>query len=173
MHFLRNKLKRYWKGGLASDATADTFFLLSKIFCKSSSPPLANIVPFVIFMSDFPSRFSKWSARDKFSHPYKEWRFLSPIEVEGSHNPPLSGPNILASTPPGVHPLRSSAFSLALYPVSGSDTTCNSPNPPLALIQIDLVKHWKFLLILYGDLHDYAYSINTVLTVLTLFLCYQ
>ena len=40
-------------------------------------------------------------------------------------------PSILAGTPPSVHPLRDSVFSLAHHPMSGSDTICNSSNSPL------------------------------------------
>ena len=41
-----------------------------------------------------------------------------------------------AGTPPCVHPLRCSASSLAYRPMSGSDTICNNPNPPLADIAL-------------------------------------
>ena len=74
---------------------------------------------------------------------------LSPSRTDvGSHNPPLSkpnilsrirsslqsmwdltihslsGPNVLVGTPPGVHPL-------VHRPVSDSDIICNDPSPPL------------------------------------------
>ena len=81
----------------------------------------------------------------------------SPQPMWGSHNPTPLGPNIFASThsllqrcgplihpplrpnvlvdtPPRVHLLQSSAFSLAHRPVSSFDTICNNPSSPLANI---------------------------------------
>ena len=84
----------------------------------------------------------------------------------------LSGPNILASTPPDVHPpqilsslgfsFRDSTFSLAHHPMStplrvstsslahcsmsGFDIICKSPSPPLT----DIVLFGLFLPVLFG-----------------------
>ena len=58
--------------------------------------------------------------------------FLPPIDVEPPPNPPPLGPSVLTGTPPCVYPLRGTARRLAHCPVSGSDTICNDPDPPLA-----------------------------------------
>ena len=65
-----------------------------------------------------------WAQRPRW------YSLLSPIDV-GSHNPPPFGAlaHYLVSTP-----LRGSVSSLAHRPVSGSDTICNSPSPPLVNI---------------------------------------
>ena len=47
-------------------------------------------------------------------------------------NPPPLRPSVLVSTPPRVHLPQGSASSLAHCPMSGSDTICNGPSPPLA-----------------------------------------
>ena len=48
-------------------------------------------------------------------------------------NPPPPGPNVLASTSPHVHPLSGLTLLAGTSPgVSGFDTICNSPRPPLA-----------------------------------------
>ena len=57
--------------------------------------------------------------------------FLSPIDVGLPPNPPPSGPNILAGTSPRVYPLRGTTSSLTYDPVSGSNSICNVPCPPL------------------------------------------
>ena len=49
-------------------------------------------------------------------------------------NPPPSGTSVLTGTPPRVYPLRGTTSSLAHCLMSGSDTICNSPDPPLAYI---------------------------------------
>ena len=83
--------------------------------------------------------------------------FSSPTDV-GSHNPPPlepnvlastrsllqsmwdspihppSGPNVLAGTPLCVHSFPGSASLLAHLPISGSDTICNNPSSPLAIL---------------------------------------
>ena len=45
---------------------------------------------------------------------------------------PPSGPSVLTGTPLRVYPLQGTASSLAHCPVSGSETICNGPSPPLA-----------------------------------------
>ena len=60
--------------------------------------------------------------------------FLPPIDVGLPPNPPPLGPNVLTGTPPRVNPLRGTARRLAHRPMSGSNTICNDPNPPLANI---------------------------------------
>ena len=79
--------------------------------------------------------------------------FPSPIDV-GSPNPPPSRPSVLAGTPPCVHPLRGSAFSLTHCPVSSSDTICNSSSPQLTdIVLFGLsLKVFKTRL-LGGDVH--------------------
>ena len=96
----------------------------SLMFYNGPSPPLADIVLFGLSFRVFPP-----SARERFPHPYKGCFILVPNQC-----------GILQSTP-----LRGLAFSLALVcppplvlslathrPVSGFDTICNRPNPPLA-----------------------------------------
>ena len=48
-----------------------------------------------------------------------------------SHNPSPLEPSVLASTSPHVHPLWGSTSLLAHLPMSNSDTICNNPNPPV------------------------------------------
>ncbi|KAG7024023.1 hypothetical protein SDJN02_15052, partial [Cucurbita argyrosperma subsp. argyrosperma] len=62
--------------------------------------------------------FSPEAAKKRFFEIYLEKRprwhlFPSPIDV-GRTNPPPLGPSVLAGTPPRVHPLRGSVFSLTL-----------------------------------------------------------
>ena len=69
-------------------------------------------------------------------HPFgaqcPRWHsFPSPIDV-GLPNPPPSGPSVLAGTLSCVYPFRGSASSLIHRLMSGSDTICNRPSPPLA-----------------------------------------
>ena len=93
------------------------------------------------------------SGSERFSHLYKGCIVLLPTGV-GSYNPPHLGPasslvlvslelqpnsplfgaSIVASILPHVHPLRNSASSLAHRLVYGSDTSCNSPSPPLDIV---------------------------------------
>ena len=54
--------------------------------------------------------------------------FPSSIDVKPLQSAPF-GPNVLASTPSCVHPLRGLASSLTHYPVFGSDSICNNPCP--------------------------------------------
>ena len=85
----------------------------------------------------------------------KNASFPSPTDV-GSHNPspfraqhprwhssllqsmwdppihPPSGPSVLAGTPPHVHPPSGLSLLVTHSPMSGSDTICNGPSPPLA-----------------------------------------
>ena len=56
----------------------------------------------------------------------------TPLQLMGPPNPPPLRPSVLADTPPGVHYLRGSAFSLAHRPMFGFDIICNSPSPLLA-----------------------------------------
>ena len=82
-----------------------------------------RIVLFGLSLSGFPSRFLK-SARECFgdcwisqSTPYGAQRLL-----------PLG---IVAGTPPCAYPFWGSASLLTHRSVSGSDTICNGPSPPL------------------------------------------
>ncbi|KAG7013676.1 hypothetical protein SDJN02_23843, partial [Cucurbita argyrosperma subsp. argyrosperma] len=79
--------------------------------------------------------------------------FSFPTNV-GHHNPPPSapsvlavpssnrcgttpkstpfGPSVLTGTPPHTYPIRGTARRLTHSPMSGTDTICNGPDPPLA-----------------------------------------
>ena len=116
------------------------------------SPPLLDIVLFGLLLSGFSSVFKTCLLRKGFhtlknnapfsspidvgisqSTPFRVHRprwhsFPSPIDV-GLPNPLFRGPtsllaDCLVSTPFGA------TSSLALCPVSGSYTICNSPSPP-------------------------------------------
>ena len=71
------------------------------------------------------------SAREKFSHLYKECFVHLPYQCAISHSTPHHGPmsslaHCLVSTP-----LQGSTSSLTHCPVSASDTIFNGPSPPL------------------------------------------
>ena len=51
-------------------------------------------------------------------------------------HPPL-GPSILTGTSPRVYPLWGIARRLAYRPMSGSDTICNDPDLPLAVMVVE------------------------------------
>ena len=114
----------------------------------------SHLEDFVLFGLS-PQGFKNASARGRFPHPYKECFFLLPNRCGISQSTPLRGPasslalvpffnqcgipnpppfgaSVLAGTLPRVYTLRGSASSLAHCPVSGSDTICDSPSPPLA-----------------------------------------
>ena len=57
--------------------------------------------------------------------------FLQSMWDRSQIHPPL-GPSILTDTSPCVYPLRGIARRLAHRSVSGSNTICNNPDPPLA-----------------------------------------
>ena len=63
-------------------------------------------------------------------HP-RWYSFLSLIDVGLPPNPPPLGPSVLTGTPPRVY-IRGTTRRLAHRPMSGSNTICNDPNPPLA-----------------------------------------
>lgn len=56
---------------------------------------------------------------------------LSPINV-GPLKPLPFRASVVTGTPPHVHLLRDSVYSLTHWPVSGSDTICDGPSPTLA-----------------------------------------
>ena len=58
---------------------------------------------------------------------------LLPNQCGTSQSTPF-GASILTGTPPCVYPLRETARRIAHRPVSGSNTICNDPDPPLAYI---------------------------------------
>ena len=58
--------------------------------------------------------------------------FLPPIDVGPPPNPPPLGPASLLAHRLVSTLLRGTARRLAHRPVSGSDTICNDPDPPLA-----------------------------------------
>ena len=94
------------------------------------SPLSADIVLFGFSPKVFKTRL----LRSGFHTLIKNVSSSSPIDV-GSHNPPPFG----AQRPLLVHclvstPLRDSTSSLAHRLVSGSNTNCSGPNPPLANI---------------------------------------
>ena len=89
----------------------------SNTICNSLNPPLADIVCFsplriVVSLTVFKTRLLGRS----FHTIIRNALFPSLIDV-GSHNPP---------------PFEGLASSLAHCPLFGSDTICNSSNPPLA-----------------------------------------
>ena len=83
----------------------------SNIIYNTSSSWLANIFLFVLSLLGFQSMRS--------FHTLVRNSFPSSTDVR-SHNPPPWGPT----------------SSLAYRPMSGSDTICNSPSPPIANIVI-------------------------------------
>ena len=83
----------------------------------SLSPPLTDIIFFRLFLSDFPEGFKRLMLGRDFHNLIKNISLPSPINV-GSHNPLISRPNIIAGTPPRIHPLEGSVSSRAHRPVS-------------------------------------------------------
>ena len=84
--------------------------------CNIKNPPLADIVRFGTLRITVSLTVFKTHILGKDFHALiRKVSFLSPLNV-GSHNPP---------------PLGGPTSSLVHRPVSGSDTICNSPNPPL------------------------------------------
>jgi len=120
--------------------------------CNDPNLPLADIVIFRAFSQGFKTRL----LGEGFHTLIKDDLVSSPTNV-GHHNPPHSGPSVLAgtrsfiqstwdhpqihpplgssiltSTPPRVYLLRRTARRLAHRLVTGSDTICNDPDSPLA-----------------------------------------
>ena len=104
----------------------------SDTICNGPSPPLADIVLFGLFLS---SLRLLWRG---FHTLIKNASFSSPTDV-GSHNLPLfdaqrprwhSFPSPINVGPP-IHALSNPASLMAHRSVSGSDTICNNPSPPL------------------------------------------
>ena len=136
-----------------------------RFLCNSLSTPLADIVLYGFFLSDFSSRFSKCIRWEMFPHPYKECFVLLFNRCGISQSTPLQGPTSTLAVVPFSNrcgtpnpppsglvpllahrlvstPLRGSASSLVHHPMFGSDTICNSQSPPLT----DIVLFGLFLL---------------------------
>ena len=125
----------------------------SNTICNGPSPSLADIVLFELSLKVFKTcllgrGFHTLIKSVSFSSPTNVGshnpppplqgptsslaHVLSPINVGPPPNPPPSGANILTDTLPRVTPFQGTSSSLAHRPVSGSDTICNDPSPPLA-----------------------------------------
>ena len=95
--------------------------------------PLLAIIALFGFNASFPFATDVGSHNlSPFGTQRPRWHSF-PSSINGDltiHSP--SGTNVLAGTPPVSTLIRGSASLLAHRPMSGSDTICNSPNPPLA-----------------------------------------
>ena len=123
-------------------------------------PTASKYCPLWAFPFGLPLKVSKTHLLGRGLHTLiKNASFSSPTDV-GSHNPPPSepkvlastrsllqsmwdpsihppsGPSVLTSTPPRVHPLLGLASLLTHRLMSDYDTICNSPSPPLANIAL-------------------------------------
>ena len=117
----------------------------SNTICNGPDPPLADIVLFGLSLSGSPSRLKTRLLGEGFhtfikgdstppSRPSVLAGTRSFLQLMWDHHqihPPL-GPASLLAHRLVSNPLRGTTRRLAHRPLSGSDTICNSPNPPLA-----------------------------------------
>ena len=90
----------------------------SNTICNSPSPPLANIILFGIPLKVFRTRLQGRG----FHTLIKNVSFSSPNDVR-SHNPTSSGPRVLADT----HSPLQSMWDLTIHPLSGPSVLAGTP----------------------------------------------
>ena len=100
---------------------AHCLVIWSNTICNNPNPPLTNIVRFgLLYIAANRHGFKNAFTRKRCSHPYKE------CFVPLSNRCGISQFTFFGGL----------AFSLAHRSISGFDTICNSPNPPL----VDIVR---------------------------------
>ena len=108
----------------------------SDTICNGSSPPLADIFLFGLSLSSFPSRLLNTFVRERIPHPLcSPSQPMWDLTIHHFQGPASSLALVSFFNQCGISqftPLRGPTSLLAHYPVSSSDTICNSPSPPLA-----------------------------------------
>ena len=97
--------------------------------CNSSSLPIIDIILFGLFGISLKVFKTRLLGR-VFHTLIKNASFFFSTDV-GFYNPPPLKPSVLADTPPSVHLLSGSTYSLANCLVSDLDTICNSSSLPI------------------------------------------
>ena len=110
-----------------------SFHIPIKIVSFSSTTDVGSHNPPPFGASVLACTLSRVYPREVSTSLQKNVSFSSPTDVR-SHNPPPLGPAFLLAHRLLSTPLRGKTFSLTHRPMSGSDTICNGPSPPLQIL---------------------------------------